>query len=277
MNLDLSHFLKDDEIQLLQKAVFEKYGYDFKDYSEDSFKRRVNSILVKFRIPSFAELYHKVLNDSVFFNSFLEEVTVNVTEMFRDPEVFKTIRNEILPELATHPIIRIWHAGCSTGQEVYSMAILLHEAGLLGRSILYATDINQHVLNIAASGIYPLDVMKKYTENYINAGMLYDFTDYYVARYGKALFNEELKEKIVFSVHNLVNDKSFNEFNLIMCRNVIIYFNHTLQTRVFKLFVDSLAHKGFLALGDKENLIFSSVASLFEPVKIQHRIWRLKK
>jgi chemotaxis protein methyltransferase CheR len=218
-----------------------------------------------------------VLGDELFFNTFLEEVTVNVTEMFRDHAFFKALRKDIIPELSTHPVIRIWHAGCSTGEEVYSMAILLKEAGLLERSLLYATDINQNVIKIARSGEFQLDKIKENTENYISSGGLFDFSDYYVARYGIAMFNEEFKNRMVFSVHNLGLDRSFNEFNLILCRNVLIYFNRDLQNNVIKLFSESLAPFGFLALGTKETIDFTTVADEFEIVNKQQKIWRKRK
>ncbi|MDO9001249.1 MAG: protein-glutamate O-methyltransferase CheR [Bacteroidota bacterium] len=277
MNNEAINIINDNEVELLTDHIFKRYGYDFSDYSQASFKRRINRVMQNFKIPSFAELDHKVIENEQFFNVFIEEVTVNVTEMFRDPAFYKVLRKEVIPQLSTYPLIRIWHAGCSTGEEVYSMAILLKEAGLLERTLLYATDINQQVLEKAASMSFPLDNMKEYTENYINCGGLFDFSDYYVAQYGKAVFLEEFRNRMVFSPHNLVLDQSFNEFNLILCRNVLIYFNRDLQNKVIKLFSDSLPVLGYLALGNKESISFSSVADNFETINKQERIWRKKK
>lgn len=263
--------LKETEINVLTKNIFEKYGYDFSEYSNASFKRRLIKIMYNYKMATLQELQHKVLNEAQFFNTFLNEVTVNVTEMFRNPEFYKALKKVVIPELSTYPLIRIWIAGCSTGEEVYSLAILLKEAGLLERSLIYATDINQEVLKNVKAGIFPMHAMKEYTENYINSGGLFDFSDYYVAKYDKALFNEKFKKHLVISPHNLAVDKSFNEFNLILCRNVMIYFNTALHKRVIKLLYDSLSPHGFLALGAKENLS-SSQNPNFEFIK--QKIWR---
>ena len=277
MSEDILNIISDEEIEIITALVYQTYGYDFSDYSLSSYKRRINRVMINYRIPSFAELKYKLLNDSVFFNTFLEEVTVNVTEMFRDAAFYKALRKEVIPQLASYPMIRIWHAGCSTGEEVYSMAISLKEAGLLDRSLLYATDINQQVLEKAASAKFPLDMMKEYSENYINSGGLFDFSDYYVAKYGKAMFHDEFRSRMVFSPHNLVLDQSFNEFNLILCRNVLIYFNRDLQDRVIKLFSDSLSPLGYMALGSNESIDFTSSAMDFEVVNKQQKIWKKKK
>lgn len=269
--------LKDEDVTSLINSIYTTYGYDFADYSEASFKRRINRIMIANKVSDFFELQHRVVNNELFFNYFLEEVTVNVTEMFRDVGFYKTLRKEILPQLSSYPTIRIWHAGCSTGEEVYSMAILLKEAGLLDRSLLYATDINQKVLEHAASGKYSIELLKGFTTSYIASGGLNDFSNYYTAKYGKVLFDEELRKKMVFSVHNLVTDQSFNEFNLILCRNVMIYFNRILQNRVLKLFTNSLAPFGFLALGSKETIDFSTVVNDFEKVNQKQKIWRKTK
>ena len=277
MSEEITSIIKDEEIEVLSGIIFENYGYDFSDYSQASYKRRINRVMHNYKIPSFDELKYKVIEDDVFFNTFLEEITVNVTEMFRDPGFYKALRKEVIPQLSTYPLIRIWHAGCSTGEEVYSMAIMLKEAGILERSLLYATDINQQVLEKAAASKFPLDHMKEYTENYIASGGLYDFSDYYVAQYGKAIFNEEFRSRMVFSPHNLALDQSFNEFNLILCRNVLIYFNRDLQNKVIKLFHSSLSNFGFLALGNKESISFTDVADEFEAVNKQQRIWKKRK
>lgn len=277
MNEELINIINDEEIQVLIGVIYSRYGYDFSDYSSASFKRRIHSVVFKYRIPSFAELKYKIMEDELFFNNFLEEVTVNVTEMFRDPGFFKALRREVIPELSTYPVIRIWHAGCSSGEEVYSMAILLKEAGLLERTLLYATDINQQVLKTASYGIFSLDSMNDNSENYVDAGGLFELSDYYSPKYGKALFHEELTNRMVFSSHNLALDHSFNEFNLILCRNVLIYFNRDLQDKVIKLFSESLSPFGILALGNKESIEFTTEARAFETVNKQQRIWRKKK
>lgn len=203
----------------------------------------------------------------------LEQVTVNVTEMFRNPPFYKTLREEVLPMLGTYPFIRIWLAGCSTGEEAYSMAILLKEANLYQKSLLYATDINPDVLEKARLGIFPLSQMKQYSENYISSGGKKDFSSYYSANYYLAKFNGSLKEKIIFSTHNLVSDHSFNEFQLIVCCNVLIYFNKDLQLKVFRLFDESLENLGYLALGSKETLRFSDIETHYGQVN-KEKIWR---
>ena len=222
---------------------------------------------------SFAEYRYKIRTEPGYFKRFLEEVTINVTEMFRDPSFYKVLRNEILPLLATKPFIRIWHAGCSSGEEVYSMAILLQEAGLLHKSILYATDINTKVLESAKKGIFPLRMMKDYSENYRDSGGQEDFSNYYIANYGNVKFSEDLIKKMVFSQHNLVSDTSFNEFDMIFCRNVLIYFDNELQTRVINLFDQSLAVLGFLALGTKETIKYSIAEGKYKQVK-KEKLWR---
>jgi chemotaxis protein methyltransferase CheR len=214
------------------------------------------------------------MQDAVYFRHFVEELTVNVTEMFRDPVFFQRLREEILPELARHPFIRIWHAGCSTGEEVYSMAILLKEAGLLQRSLLYATDINPAVLEVLKKGIYPLRYMKQYSENYIQSGGTQDFSRYYTAKYDWVKLDEGLQKRMVISPHNLVSDSSFNEFQLIICRNVLIYFSKKLQNKALQLIDNSLEPTGFIALGGKESLKYSSIASRYKQLPRRQRIWR---
>jgi chemotaxis protein methyltransferase CheR len=267
------NIVKDEELEVLLNDLLEIHGYDFSDYSKASLKRRVNRIMLIDKFPSFAELRYKVRTDGSYLRHLVEEITVNVTEMFRDPLFYKALRTEILPHLATYPLIRIWHAGCSTGEEAYSMAIMLEEAGLLHKSLLYATDLNPSVLEKARKGIFPMGAMKQYSENYILSGGTKDFSSYYTAHYDRALFHERLKKKMIFSTHNLVSDRSFNEFQLICCRNVLIYFDRDLQERVFSLFDDSLETLGYLALGSKETLRFSSVTKKFRQHGNQ-KIWR---
>lgn len=263
----------DTELELLLNDLLEVHGYDFSEYARASLKRRVNRLIALDRFPSFAEFRYRLRSDVAYFQRFVEEVTVNVTEMFRDAPFFRTLRKEVLPVLATWPLIRIWHAGCATGEEVYSMAILLQEAGLLHKSLLYATDLNPDALDRARKGIFPLSQMKAHSENYVLSGGLRDFSQYYTARYEHAVFNRELSSKMIFATHNLVSDRSFNEFQLILCRNVMIYFDKLLQDRVLQLFDASLEPLGFLCLGSKENLRFSTVARHFT-VWGKEKIWR---
>ncbi|ASW73952.1 chemotaxis protein CheR [Chryseobacterium piperi] len=265
--------VKDEEVERLIKDVYELYGYDFSLYSRASFKRRVNRICLIDKFTSFAELRYTVLNDPEYLKHFIEEITVNVTEMFRDPYFFKALRENILPQLGTYPLIRIWVAGCSTGEEAYSIAILLKEANLYHKSLIYGTDINPSVLETARAGVFPLQQMKLYSENYILSGGKKDFSDYYTANYNSVRFDKSLQEKLILSTHNLVSDSSFNSFQLIICRNVLIYFDRELQERVFNLFDASLENLGYLALGSKETLRFSNLDKFYHQVDDQ-RIWK---
>jgi len=225
------------------------------------------------KFTSTTAMMQRIRFDAEYARRFIEEITVNVTEMFRDASFYQCLRKDILPVLNTYPMIRIWHAGCSTGEEVYSMAILLEEENLYHKSLLYATDINPGVIEKARKGIFPISQMKTYSANYMAAGGKEAFSKYYTANYGHARFDEKLKEKIIFATHNLVSDKSFNEFQLIVCRNVMIYFDKDLQEMVLKLFDDSLESLGFLALGAKETIRFSSIARHFRQID-KERIWR---
>jgi chemotaxis protein methyltransferase CheR len=264
----------DEEMEALLTDVMDKYGYDFTEYSKASLKRRLNRLISIDKFPSFAEFRYHVYTKEDYLQRFVQELTVNVTEMFRDPFFYKALREEVLPVLATHPFIKIWHAGCSTGEEVYSMAILLKEANLLHKTLLYATDINPAVLENLRKGIFPMHHMKQYSENYILSGGKTDFSTYYTAKYNWAKFDEELGKKIIVSTHNLVSDSSFNEFQLILCRNVLIYFDKDLQNRVFTLFDASLEKLGFLALGAKESLKFSVISNKYKAVGNKEKIWR---
>lgn len=266
--------VQDQEIEVLLQELLELYGYDFTDYARASLKRRINRLYSLDKFPSFTLFRQRIKTDSTYFRRFVEEITVNVTEMFRDPLFYKTIREEVLPVLATHPLIRIWHAGCSTGEEVYSMAILLHEAGLLRKSLLYATDINPGVLERLRKGIFPLRFIKQYSENYIQSGGKQDFSSYYTAKYDWAKFDEKLSAKMVVATHNLVSDKSFNEFQLILCRNVLIYFDRNLQNNALQLFDESLDTLGFLALGAKEHIKYSPIYRKYKQLDNKERIWR---
>jgi chemotaxis protein methyltransferase CheR len=272
----MEYQVKDEEIEIILSDVFDRYGYDFTNYAPASLKRRINRLFTLHHFESFAEMRWRLVNDRDFLSHFIEEITVNVTEMFRDPSFFKTLKTEVFPILATYPLIRIWHAGCSTGEEVYSLAIMLKEANLLHKSILYATDLSADVLQRAAQGIFPLSAMKEYSENYIEAGGQHEFSSYYVAKYDRVIFSDTLSSKMVFSTHNLVSDGSFNEFQLILCRNVMIYFNKTLQEKVLQLFDESLHSLGFLALGSKETIRFTAVEQRFKQFYNREKIWRKK-
>ncbi|MBH1960336.1 MAG: protein-glutamate O-methyltransferase CheR [Flavobacteriia bacterium] len=263
----------DELIEILLSDVLEVYGYDFTGYSRASLKRRILRLYEMDKFVSFAEYRYKIRTEPGYFKRFLEEITINVTEMFRDPAFYRTLRTEILPRLGTYPFIRIWVAGCSTGEEAYSVAIFLKELNLLHKSLIYATDINSEVVATASQAMIPLNKIKLYTENYIASGGSDQFVNYYTANYSLGKLRDELKSKIIFSTHNLVTDNSFNEFQLILCRNVLIYFDRPLQNKVFELFNSSLEKFGYLALGTKETLDFSSVAKNFERLKGE-KIWR---
>lgn len=263
----------DEEINILLDDLLKVYGYDFNFYAKASLKRRVNRLFVLDKFKSFEEFRQKINSDTNYIKRFIEEITVNVTEMFRDESFYRELRQSVLPVLGTNPFIRVWHAGCSTGEEVYSVAILLKEAGLLQKSLIYATDLNPGVLEKARSGIFPLANMKHYSENYIAAGGRQDFSSYYTANYDGGKFNSELREKMIFSTHNLVSDSSFNEFHLIICRNVLIYFDKDLQDRVFHLFDASMGKLAYLALGSKETIKFSDLYTKYSQVG-KEKIWR---
>lgn len=265
--------VKDNEIEHLIKDIYESYGYDFSLYSRASFTRRINRICMIDRFASYAELRYQVLNEPEYFKHFIEEITVNVTEMFRDPLFFKSLREKVLPQLGTFPLIRIWVAGCSTGEEAYSIAILLKEAGLYHKCLIYGTDINPSVLETARAGVFPMHQMKTYSENYMLSGGKNDFSDYYTANYDSAKFDKSLQEKLILSTHNLVSDSSFNSFQLVICRNVLIYFDKELQERVFSLFDASLENLGYLALGSKETLRFSNLGKFYHQIDDQ-KIWK---
>ena len=266
--------LREIELDLLLEAILRRYGHDFRQYARASLKRRTDALCQKLDRPHLADLIPLLLHDKKVFNDFLRELSITVTEMFRDPWFYAALREKVLPHLATYPLIKIWHAGCATGEEVYSMAILLEEAGLYPRSQIYATDYNNESLDKAKEGIYPLEKMKHYTANYNKSAPQGFFSNYYHAKYDLAKMSETLKRNITFANHNLVTDQVFGEMNLIICRNVLIYFNKDLQNRVLRLFRESLAHRGFLCLGSKESLSFSDVADDFEVIAKRERIFR---
>lgn len=262
------------ELKDLLESIRYNYGYDFTEYAEASVIRRITHFMKANKIGTVQELGKILQSEESAFARFVLEFTVNVTEMFRDPSFYKSLREKVLSRLATYPVIKVWIAGCSTGEEVYSMAILLKEEGLLDRSMIYATDINQRALQAAKEGIYRMDLMKAYTSNYQKAGGKTSFSDYYTAKYDSAMIDKSLKQNVVFSIHNLAVDSSFNEFQLILCRNVLIYFNQSLQNKVINLFYNSLSPFGYLALGSKESLLFSDRQKEFSDVEKREKIYR---
>ncbi len=264
----------DIELRLLIEAIYLKYSYDFRDYSGASIKRRVNHALRQFDCQTISALQERILHDPTAFMQLLQFLTIPVSEMFRDPEHFLAIRQEVVPILKTYPSLKIWIAGCSTGEEVYSMAILLREEGLLDRTIIYATDINQRSLEKAKQWIFSLENIRACSHTYQKAGGQRSFADYYTAAYDYAIFDKTLRENVTFADHSLATDSVFSETNLISCRNVLIYFNKDLQNRAFGLFHESLCHRGFLMLGSKETLDFSNYSKQFTPVLKQERIYR---
>ncbi len=262
------------EMDLFLEAVVRRYGYDFRHYARSSLKRRLAHTLAQTHLNNISEMTSKVIHDENFFNQVLVYFSITVTEMFRDPGFYLAIREKVIPVLRTYPFIKIWHAGCATGEEAYSLAIVLKEEGFLKRTHIYATDFNTHSLGIAGEGIYSLENIKKYTDNYNKSGGRASFSDYYHSKYGSAKIADFLKEGITFSHHNLVTDGVFGEMHLILCRNVLIYFDRTLQDRALSLFRDSLCSRGFLCLGSKETLDFSNVHREFELVSRKEKIYR---
>ena len=262
------------EIELLLEGIFRQYGFDFRSYAYASIRRRLWRRIQLEGLETVSALQDRVLHEPSMMEHLLLDLSINVTAMFRDPTFYLAFRQKVVPVLRTYPFFRIWHAGCSTGEEVYSMAILLEEEGLYDRARIYATDINEVVVHRARAGIFPLDRMQEYTENYIRAGGTRSFSEYYVAKYDGALFSPSLQRNVVFSQHNLVTDRSFTEFNVILCRNVLIYFDRELQARVHGLFYESLVHLGILCLGSKESLRLSEYESSYEELSGAERIYR---
>lgn len=277
MNTELALENERLEIKLLLQAIFLKYGFDFRDYTNTHIKRRLDNRLGLSGLANFGQMQHRLIHDEAFFNELLLDLSINVTEMFRDPWFYNKIRNEVIPHLQTYPFIKVWHAGCSAGQEVYSMCIVLEEEGMKSRTQIYATDFNELILEKARAGIYPIEVIRDYTANYQQAGGKRSFSDYYSAQYEHVIINQELKEKVLFSSHNLVTDGVFGEMNIIFCRNVLIYFNKDLQNKVLKLFYDTLCPGGFLCLGSKESLKFTDLTDDFEVVAEREKIYRKKR
>jgi len=271
---DAAHTDFDIELQLLLDAIYHKYHYDFRGYATASLKRRLTTAMGRFHCQTLSQLQSKVLHEPGIFVGLLDYLTVQVSEMFRDPPYFKSLREAVVPLLRTYPSLKIWVAGCSTGEEVYSMAILLHEEGLLERSLIYATDINAQALQQAEAGIYSIERIAGFTQNHTQSGGRTSLSDYYTAAYNRAIFDKRLREHIVFSDHSLATDSVFAEMHLVSCRNVLIYFDRTLQDRALGLFNEALCHRGFLGIGSKESLRFSAQAEHFDEFVSTDRIYR---
>src|ERR1051325_1005073 len=266
--------LQDIEIALLLEGLYRYYGFDFREYSPASLKRRILERMRAEKLEPVSRFQEHVLHDPACMERLLLGLSVHVTSMFRDPEFYLTFRRKVIPILKTYPTVRIWHAGCSTGEEVYSMAILLQEEGLYRKSLIYATDISHEVLRKAREGIFPLATMQEYTSNYMKAGGTREFSDYYTAHYDNVIFHPSLKTNVVFAEHNLATDGSFNEFHVILCRNVMIYFNKALQERVHNLIYDSLSMFGVFGLGNKETLKFTPREPFYEQLDSRDKLYR---
>lgn len=262
------------ELDLLLETVYRLSGYDFRQYNRASISRRVYNRMKINNIPTISRLQERVIHEEGYLTQLLNDFSINVTEMFRNPSFFRALRTDVIPKLRDYPEIRIWHAGCATGEEVFSMAILLEEEGLLDKAVIYATDMNERVLEKAKQGVFPIQRMQSYTKNYMLAGGNQAFSEYYKTDFQFAYFHSFLKKNIIFAQHNLVTDQSFNEFHLILCRNVLIYFSPPLQNQVHGLFYDSLSLNGFLCLGDKETLRFEELISNYEEVAASEKIYQ---
>ena len=267
----------DIELQLLVEAIYLKYHYDFRAYARASLKRRLGTAMTRFGCETLSQLQDRILHDPAAFPRLLEYLTVQVSDMFRDPSYFLSLRRVVLPLLRTYPSLKIWVAGCSAGEEVYSLAILLREEGLLARTILYATDINAAALQQAEAGVYSLDRVAGFTENHRRSGARSSLSDYYTAAYGNAVFDKSLKKHIVFSDHSLATDSVFAEVQLVSCRNVMIYFDRELQDRALGLFRDALCRRGFLGIGPRESVRFSSHADAFDELVREDRIYQKRE
>jgi chemotaxis protein methyltransferase CheR len=266
--------IEEVEIDLILEAVYRIRGFDFRDYARASLRRRIQNRLRAERIDTITRLLDRIVHDPSCMDRLVAGLSVNVSTMFRDPGFFRALREQVFPLLRTWPYIRIWQAGCSMGEEVYSVAIMLAEDGLTERCRIYATDISETVLQKAREGIYPLELMQRCTQNYIMAGGKRSFSEYYTAAYDNAIFTPALREQVVFAKHSLVSDAPFNEFNLILCRNVLIYFNRPLQDRVHRLLYDSLVNLGVLGLGARETLSLTPLEERYEALVAPHRLYR---
>jgi chemotaxis protein methyltransferase CheR len=264
----------DLEIRLLLEAIFERYQYDFREYSQASLKRRLMQAVARLGCRTVSGLQERVLHDPHAFPVLLSYLTIPVSDMFRDPVYFKALRENVVPVLRTYPSLKIWVAGCSTGEEAYSFAVMLKEEGLLERTTIYATDINPDSLKTAEAGVYSLDRVREFTENHRRSGGIGSLSEYYRAAHGSAMLEKSLKQRMVFSDHSLTTDSVFAEVHLVSCRNVLIYFNRTLQDRVVGLFRDALCRKGFLGLGAKESLRFTARAHDFVELQREARIYQ---
>lgn len=267
---------ENEEVDHLIDTIYNNFGYDFRHYAPASRKRRIKNLLTKTKHNNISDLNRVILTDKNLLVSLLYNLSVTVTEMFRDPLVYKTIRQKVITILKSFPFINIWHAGCATGEEVYSMAILLKEENIYDRVRIYATDFNDSALEIAKEGVYPVDPIKLYTTNYQNAGGKNSFSEYYHSKYNSVMMNRDLKNNITFANHNLVTDKVFGEMHFIVCRNVLIYFDRELQDHVLNLFNDSLVNHGFLCLGTKETIKFSNIQNNFHEIAAKEKIYQKK-
>lgn len=269
--------LQDAEVTLFLESILQKFGYDFRNYSRSHLLRRIHFRMQREGINNVNELREKMLISPDAFSLLLQDFSINVTEMFRDPQFFLTFRQKVVPILSTYPYIKVWNAGCATGEEVFSLAIVLKEENLLNRTQIYATDFNKNVLDVARKGIFPLEYIEGFENNYKEAGGKYDLSDYFTSKYGSVKFDSSLTKKIVFADHNLVIDQVFAEVHLIFCRNVLIYFNTSLQERVIELFYNSLVNGGVLCLGTKETIRHSEKELNFSTIDSQNRIFKKKK
>ena len=266
--------IADIEQRLLIEAIYLHYHYDFRSYAAASLKRRLQAALTRFQCTTISQLQDRVLHEPEVFAAMLDYLTVQVSDMFRDPGYFRALREQVLPLLRTYPSLKVWVAGCSAGEEAYSLAILLQEAGLLERTLIYATDINQNALQSASSGVFDAARVPVFTQNHARSGTSTSLSDYYTAAYGRVVFHKSLREHMVFSDHSLATDNVFAEVQLVSCRNVLIYFERDLQDRALGLFRDALCHRGFLGLGSKESLRFSSHTGDFDDFVAEQRIYR---
>ncbi len=271
------HEIEVIEIDLLLEAIFRRYGYDFRHYARASIERRIRHGMERLGCRQVAELTRRILYEPTSFQDLIDSFSITVTDMFRDPEVYAFLRKQVVPYLATYPFIKIWHAGCATGEEVYSLAVILAEEGILKRCTIYATDFNETALMTAREGIYPIDRLKSYTENYQKSGGRETLANFYHAEYDSVIMAKSLKKNITFARHNLASDQVFGEMHLVVCRNVMIYFDRTLQNQVLTLFDDSLIGNGFLCLGSKESLRFSPLADKYRELDPHLRVYRKRR
>ena len=264
------------ELELLVDAIYLKYQFDFRGYAQASLKRRMKTAMTRFGCETLSRLQGRVLHEPALFRLLLDYLTVQVSDMFRNPDYFKALREQVVPLLRTYPSLKMWVAGCSAGEEAWSLAILLYEEGLLERTLIYATDINAAALEKAEAGVYEIERIAGFTDNHRRSGATGSLSDYYTAAYGRAVFDRSLRRHIVFSDHSLATDSVFAEVQLVSCRNVLIYFDRPLQARALGLFREALCRKGFLGLGAKETLRFSAEADRFDELSKAERIYQLR-